>query len=66
MTTVVTRLFDTYDHARQAVQDLEASGIPHSEISIVASNADSRHGDAAIQSSGQDIIYYGQQIGTGE
>ena len=44
MTTVVTRLFDTYEHARQAVQDLEASGIPHSEISLVASNADNRYG----------------------
>jgi hypothetical protein len=47
MTTVVTRLFDTYEHARQAVQDLEASGIPHSEISLVASNADNRHGTYA-------------------
>jgi hypothetical protein len=43
MTTVVTRLFDTYDHARQAVQDLEASGIPHGDISLVASNADNRY-----------------------
>ncbi len=48
MTTIVSRLFDTYDHARQAVQDLEASGIPHSDISIVASNADNRYGTGTL------------------
>ncbi len=48
MTTVVSRLFDTYDHARQAVQDLEASGIPHSDISLVASNADDRYGTGTL------------------
>ena len=48
MTTVVTRLFDTYDHARQAVQDLEASGISHDNISLVASNADNRYGTGTL------------------
>ena len=48
MTTIVSRLFDTYEHARQAVQDLEASGIPHSDISIVASNADNRYGTGTL------------------
>ncbi|MDP9095835.1 MAG: hypothetical protein M3N26_04650 [Pseudomonadota bacterium] len=38
MSIVVTRLFDTYEHAKQAVGELEAGGIPHSDISIVASN----------------------------
>lgn len=45
MSTVVTRLFDTYEQATQAVADLEASGIPHSDISIVANNAEGRYGD---------------------
>jgi hypothetical protein len=48
MTTVITRLFDTYDHAQQAVQDLEASGIPHADISLVASNADNRYGTGTL------------------
>ena len=48
MTTVVSRLFDTYEHARQAVQDLEATGIPHSDISLVASNADDRYGTGTL------------------
>ncbi len=38
MSVVITRLFDTYEHASQAVGELEASGIPHSDISIVANN----------------------------
>ncbi len=40
MSTVITRLFDTYDHASSAVRDLESGGIPHSAISIVANGAD--------------------------
>ena len=38
MSVVITRLFDTYEHASQAVGELEASGIPHSDMSIVANN----------------------------
>lgn len=48
MTTVVTRMFDNYDQARQAVQDLEASGVPHDNISLVASNADNRYGTGTV------------------
>jgi hypothetical protein len=29
-------LYDTYDHAKSTVSDLESAGIPHSDISIVA------------------------------
>ncbi|PTE07023.1 general stress protein [Mesorhizobium helmanticense] len=39
----VTGLYDNYQDASDAVGELEASGIPHSDISIVASNADNRH-----------------------
>ena len=35
MTQTITGLFDHYDDARRAVQDLEAAGVPHSDISIV-------------------------------
>ena len=38
MSVVVTRIFDTYEHATQAVTELEGHGIPHSDISIVANN----------------------------
>jgi hypothetical protein len=40
MTATISRLFDNYSRAQQAVRDLEAAGVPHSDISIVASNAD--------------------------
>lgn len=44
MDRVMTRLFDTYEHATQAVADLEASGVPHDAISLIANNSDNRHG----------------------
>ena len=43
MTQTVTALYDTYDSAASAVNALEASGIPHSDISIVSSNVDNRY-----------------------
>ena len=32
----IARMYDTYDAARSVVNDLEASGVPHSDISLVA------------------------------
>jgi len=60
MSIVVTRLFDTYEQAAQAVAELESSGVPHSDISIVANNAEGRIGDATradstITSSAADV-----------
>lgn len=46
MSIVITRLFDTYEHATQAVADLEAAGVPHGEISLIANNSDGRYGDS--------------------
>jgi hypothetical protein len=40
MTVTVSRLYDDYPAAERAVRDLEAAGLAHSEISVVASNAD--------------------------
>ena len=41
----LTRMYDNYEDAKAVVHDLEASGIPHSDISLVA-NADA-HGRAS-------------------
>jgi hypothetical protein len=38
MTQTVTGLFDRYMDAAAAVRELEAAGIPHADISIVANN----------------------------
>ena len=40
MTVTISRLYDDYASASKAVRDLEAAGVPHDDISIVASNAD--------------------------
>ena len=40
MTTTISRLYNNYGDARAAVQQLEAAGVAHSDISIIASNAD--------------------------
>src|SRR5271168_3176031 len=42
MTQTVTALYDTYDAAVAAVNDLEAFGIPHADISLVSNNVDHR------------------------
>lgn len=49
MTQTITGLFDQYDDARRAVQDLEAAGIAHRDISIVGhdKHAPTAGGDAA-------------------
>lgn len=40
MTVTISRLYDSNAEARAAVRDLEAAGVSHGDISIVASNAD--------------------------
>ena len=57
MTQTLTGLFDRYDDARRAVQDLEAAGVPHRDISLVANNARGDHvvnGDHAAAAAGDD------------
>jgi hypothetical protein len=43
MTQTVTALYDTYDAGVSAVNDLEASGIAHADISLVSNNVDHRY-----------------------
>jgi hypothetical protein len=40
MTATISRLYNSYADAREAVRNLEAAGVGHSDISIIASNAD--------------------------
>jgi hypothetical protein len=40
MTVTISRLYDRYSDAQTAVSGLEAAGVPHSDISIVANNSD--------------------------
>src|SRR5262249_48442100 len=40
MTKTISRLYDSHEQAKTAVRELEAAGVDHSDISIIASNAD--------------------------
>ena len=40
----ISRLYDNYSDASRAVAELERAGIPHSDISIIASNAEGWYG----------------------
>ena len=40
MTITISRLYNNYGDARRAVRDLEAAGVSHGDISIIAINAD--------------------------
>jgi hypothetical protein len=40
MTVTISRLYDRYADAQKAVSGLEAAGVPHSDISIIANNSD--------------------------
>ncbi|MEY9397832.1 hypothetical protein ABIF66_008647 [Bradyrhizobium japonicum] len=44
MTVTISRLYDSYGDAQQAVTNLEAAGVPHSDLSIVANNSDNWYG----------------------
>ena len=43
MTVTISRLYDSYADAKRSVQNLEAAGVAHSDISIVANNSDNRY-----------------------
>lgn len=45
----ITALFDDYDDAADAVGELESMGVPPSDLSIIANNADGRHSSAAAE-----------------
>jgi hypothetical protein len=43
MIQIVTGLYDTYGEAEAAVRELEAAGVPHHDISLIASDATGEH-----------------------
>ena len=55
MTTTISRLYNNYGDARAAVQQLEAAGVAHSDISIIASNADHWYKNAKDTFSDRDF-----------
>jgi hypothetical protein len=45
----IAALFDDYDDAADAVGELEAMGVPPSDLSVIANNADGRHPSPAAE-----------------
>jgi len=56
MTQVLTSFYDSYDEAKRTVGNLEAAGIPGSDISIIASRADDPHSSGAASGAGVGLI----------
>lgn len=54
MTVTISRLYDSYEAARMAVGRLEAAGVPHSDVSIVANNSDNWYDDKDRDRDGVD------------
>ena len=54
MTQTLTGLFDRYDDAQRAVKDLEAAGVPHRDVSIVANNSRGDHAEAVATDAATD------------
>ncbi|MFZ5719527.1 MAG: hypothetical protein ACOY5Y_08700 [Pseudomonadota bacterium] len=54
MKRTITRLFNSHTEAMSAVTDLEAAGIPHDDISLIASNGDNWHDGHKHDRAGDD------------
>jgi hypothetical protein len=66
MTSTISRLYDSYPLAQQAVTDLEAAGLAHSNISIVANNSENWHNkDGKIAGDRADGARTGAGLGAG-
>ena len=53
-TRTITGLYDTYDDAAKTVREIEAIGVPHDDLSVVANNADNRYGPTEESNAGPD------------
>ena len=47
MTVTISRLYNNYAEAREAIRNLEAAGVSHNDISVLASNADNWYSEDA-------------------
>jgi hypothetical protein len=65
MTVTISRLYDTYSDAQKAVQGLEAAGVPHSDISIVANNSDNWYSDKTVDRDRDGVDDWAEGAGKG-
>ena len=55
MTVTISRLYDSYAQATEAVRNLEAAGVPHGDISIVSNNSDNWYSADATRTTGGPV-----------
>ena len=65
MTVTISRLYDSYADAQKAVQGLEAAGVPHSDISIVANNSDNWYSGNKVDRDGDGVDDRAESAGKG-
>jgi hypothetical protein len=70
MTVTISRLYDSYAQATEAVHNLETAGVPSGDISIVSNNSDNWYsektaGQAPIERDHNGIDDQAQAAGTG-
>ena len=65
MTVTISRLYDSYADAQKAVQGLEAAGVPHSDISIVANNSDNWYNGNKVDRDGDGVDDRAESAGKG-
>jgi len=65
MKTTVVGLFDDFADAQRAVNDLEAAGFGHNDISMVSNNADSRFGSHGSGDASHSTGAAGVSVGRG-
>src|SRR3978361_1464232 len=65
MSVTISRLYDRYTDAQAAVRSLEAAGVPHSDISIVANNSDNWFGGTKKDRDGDGVDDRAESAGKG-
>ncbi len=63
MSQTVARLYDSYEDAEATIRDLEAVGVSHDDISVVANNVEQQHTGTARHAHNQSGI--GAELGAG-
>jgi hypothetical protein len=56
MTVTISRLYDSYAQATEAVRNLETAGVPHGDISIVSNNSDNWYSNNRTTTGGPATI----------
>lgn len=65
MTKTISKLYDNYADAERAVSELEAAGVPHSDISLVANNSDNWYDTKKVDRDGDGTDDRAEAAGKG-